>query len=172
MFEIDFISDSVREALLHNKLNLDAMQLAAFCDRDSELRRGEHYLFADEASVYVASGRTEENGAWKISSLETYALDECDRFFVEEQLSTGRLLVRVGEETRLVACFSNECKSSVFLFVKYVERIKKGEFSQVDPDDRREAKFCPKCGMRYPDANRRVCPNCMEKGKQIGRAHV
>ena len=172
MFEIDLISASVKEALVHNKLNLDAMKLAAFCDRDNELRRRETYLFADDTLVYVAEGRNGEGECWELLSLETYALNECDRFFIEEQLSTGRLLVRLGEGTRLVACFSNECKSSVFLFVKYVERIKKGEFSQVDPDDRREAKFCPKCGMRYPDANRRVCPNCMEKGKLLRRMLV
>ena len=169
VFEIDLISSGVKETLIHNGLDMEAMLLAAFCDRDRDQNRAEVYLLADGAKVYVAEGKNCVDNGWNLTALETYSLSEWERFFVEEQLSTGRLLVRRDGETALVSCFSNDCKSSVFLFVKYVDRIKKGEFREVDPDDRREAKFCPKCGLRYPDFNRRICPNCMEKGKLLRR---
>mgnify|MGYP003293155499 CR=1 FL=1 len=39
-------------------------------------------------------------------------------------------------------------------------------------DERSKEKFCPKCGMRYPDRNRKICPRCMEKGKLFRRFSV
>lgn len=169
MFEIDLIPQAVKNALLHKEITQDALKLGAYCDMDREQKRAEVYLFADEKNVYFVQGQSSDDNLWQITSWEQIPLEECERIFVEEQLSTGRLLIRRGGETHLAACFSNDCKASVFLFVKYAERLSKGELGEIDPEDTREAKFCPKCGMRYPDSNRRVCPNCMEKGKLLVR---
>ncbi len=169
MFEIDLIPQAVKNALLHTELTWDTLKLAAYCDMDREQKKADVYLFANESAVYFVQGQSSDDDGWQITSLERIPMKECERFFVEEQLSTGRLLIRHGGETHLAACFSNDCKASVFLFVKYAERLSREEFGEIDPDDTREAKFCPKCGMRYPDSNRRVCPNCMEKGKLLVR---
>lgn len=171
MFEIDELSDAVKAALLHTEMDTDKLQLSAFCDLNREQKQAEVYLLADDACFFIVEGHdvAKGNTGWEITSFERIPLAECENFTVEEQLSTGRLILRRGEELFLMACFSNDCKASVFLFVKYLERLKKGEFTGVDADDRREAKFCPKCGIRYPDSNRRVCPNCMEKGKLVKR---
>ena len=176
MFEIDQIPQSVKNALNTSGIKADALELGVFCDRDSELKRSEVYLFADREALYAVSGEARLSDAsdsheatWRILRWERIPLAECKRFQVEEQLSTGRLLLYRHEEPVLLTCFSNDCKDSVFLFVKYIEKLIKGEALEIDPEDTREAKFCPKCGMRYPDANRRVCPNCMEKGKLFGR---
>ena len=32
--------------------------------------------------------------------------------------------------------------------------------------------LCPKCGARYPDPNRKICPRCMDKGKLVKRMSV
>ncbi len=169
MFEIDLIPQAVKNALLHTELTSNALKIGAYCDMDREQKRADVYLFADERAVYFVQGQSSENDIWKITSLERIPLEECERFSVEEQLSTARLLVRRRGGAYLAACFSNDCKESVLLFVKYAERLCKGELGEIDADDTREAKFCPKCGMRYPDSNRRICPNCMEKGKLLVR---
>jgi ATP-binding cassette subfamily B protein len=51
--------------------------------------------------------------------------------------------------------------------------MKKGEISspdfEIDKEDDPRGRCCPKCGMRYPDKNRKICPKCMEKGKLYRR---
>lgn len=115
-------------------------------------------------------------------SYERYALEELHAFRVEELLSAGRLTAKRKniqkadatdskggnssfEETLLLTCFTNFCKDSMLLFAKYVEKIAKGEELEMDPKDDPSSKHCPKCGLRYPDGHRPVCPHCMEKGK-------
>ncbi len=170
MFEIDRIPKNVRDALVHITTSPDKLKLALYCDKNLNLESAEVYLFADDEILYSVCGRQLTDGeGWEILSTDRFPLKEYHAFFVEEQLSTGRLLARTEEDTRLVACFSNSCKASAFVFVKYIEKICKGAVFEIDAEDLHRVKTCPKCGMYYPDASRRVCPNCMEKGKIFRR---
>ncbi|MBQ7335334.1 MAG: ATP-binding cassette domain-containing protein [Clostridia bacterium] len=137
------------------------------------------------------------NSIWSEHAFDTYPIRELNGFRVEELLSAGRLTARrklADEETPstpseppknggepekrergeliLLACFTNFCKESMSLFAKYAKKIAEGESFEVDPKDDPTAKQCPKCGLRYPDLNRRVCPHCMEKGKLFRRFSV
>ena len=60
----------------------------------------------------------------------------------------------------------------MFLFAKYANKLSEGEALELDPKDDPAGKQCPKCGLRYPDLNRRICPHCMEKGKLFRRFSV
>jgi ABC-type multidrug transport system fused ATPase/permease subunit len=60
----------------------------------------------------------------------------------------------------------------MFLFAKYANKIAMGEELVIDEKDDPSTKQCPKCGLRYPDLNRRICPHCMEKGKLFRRFSV
>lgn len=182
MFEIDRIPQVVAEAMKENRVETEALALAAFCDRDREQNPGEVYLFADRDTLFLLSGvtlvtserksrraRPEFLSSWRTYSLERYPLSEFERFDVEEQLSSGRLIGHRGEEAILLASFTNFCKDSVLLFVKYLGFLQKGEMPEPDSKDLPASKCCPKCGMRYPDQNRKICPRCMEKGKLFRR---
>jgi len=76
------------------------------------------------------------------------------------------------DETVYLAAFTNFCKASMFLFAKYADRLADGKDLEIDPKDDPKSKRCPKCGLRYPDLNRRICPHCMEKGKLFRRFSV
>ncbi len=127
-------------------------------------------------------------GSFTVLQEERFSLDSLHRFHVEELLSAGRLVAKrkkadhadsvkneqteqtdpsakEPEESVFLACFTNFCKESMLLFAKYAEKIAKGEELEIDPKDDPASKRCPKCGMRYPDSNRPICPRCMEKGK-------
>ncbi len=41
-----------------------------------------------------------------------------------------------------------------------VEQLKEKETIEI-PED--EIQYCPKCGNMYPDNNRKICPNCMDR---------
>ena len=164
MFEIDRIPKSVLERLQARGIESDALLLGAFSDRNREHLPAQIYLFATKTQVLIVDA----------DSVEEYPLSELHDFEVEELLSAGRLVARRGEEDAplLLAVFTNFCKDSMQAFAKYVGRISKDEPFEVDPKDDPKGKCCPKCGLRYPDLNRRVCPHCMEKGKLFRRFSV
>ncbi|MBE6611640.1 MAG: ABC transporter ATP-binding protein [Ruminococcaceae bacterium] len=107
-------------------------------------------------------------------SYECHTLEELDNFAVEDLLSSGRLVAKntKSEAQILLARFTNTCKSQMNLFVKYVKKAKEGKPFELDEDDSKASLFCPKCGSRYPDSNRKICPRCMDKGKLIRRMSV
>ena len=185
MFEIDRISPTVTEVLSAHGIAPDSLLLGAFCDRSRELTPSEVYLFATAERLLILVGVSsldrvpskKKKGSPRIersfreTAFETYPIKELHHFRVEELLSAGRLTAKRGEENTPVflASFTNFCKTSMLLFAKYAEKIAKGENFEIDPKDDPTAKRCPKCGLRYPDLNRRVCPHCMEKGKLFRR---
>ena len=72
----------------------------------------------------------------------------------------------------LLSMMTASTKNSASLFIKYLKQIKeKGEIT-VDDEDFKKAVFCPKCGRRYPDPNRPICPHCMDKGKMLARMSI
>ncbi|MBQ9783929.1 MAG: ATP-binding cassette domain-containing protein [Clostridia bacterium] len=187
MFEIDRIPNTVKEALNTRGIDTEGILLSAFCDRDRTLMPAEVYLFATRDVLMILSGvsATEMPSAQKSSapnsragfrelSFETYSIRDFKSFRVEELLSAGRLTAKRREDDTpvLLAAFTNFRKASVFLFAKYAEKLAEGEPLEVDAKDDPASKRCPKCGLRYPDLNRRVCPHCMEKGKLFRRFSV
>lgn len=164
MFEIDCIPSTVREEIFPQLIREDELLLAAHADCNREQERADVYLLATKERLVLFSpggkARTEE-----------YRLEELCDFRVEELLSAGRLSVKQKEngEPVLLCCFTNFCKESMLLFAKYAEKLAQGEPLEIHPKDTYEYKHCPKCGMRYPDPDRHVCPHCMEKGKMFLR---
>ncbi len=174
MFEFDQIPAGVKECIKGQGICPDDLIIAAYCDRDRNQQVCDTYLFADKTHLYILWGKLHQNGSLEKGNIETYLLADYKRFSVEEMLSTGRLVAREKnrEDPVLLAVFTNFCKDSVFLFSKYLGKISKGEFEGIDPKDDPERHHCPKCGMRYPDSNRPICPRCMEKGKLYKRFGV
>ena len=115
-------------------------------------------------------------------SFETFPLKELSGFSVEELISDCRLTakqteVRDGvEETKtiLLTYLTGACKESVGEFCKYVGMFReKGEITvDEEAEKKRKEKFCPHCGARYADPERKICPKCMDKGKIIRRMGV
>ena len=94
---------------------------------------------------------------------------------LESLISDARLTAKQKENEEdtgafvLLSYLSGTAKNSANLFVKYFNQIKeKGEVTPNEDDFNKEI-FCPKCGRRYPDPNRKICPHCMDKGKIIKR---
>ena len=185
MFEIDRIPIAVKEHLNQKGVAYEKVVLAAYADRNREHTPCETYLFATDKELYILSGVCVsaahpakkygnmpklESGFFE-HTFDSFPLTELSGFRVEELLSSGRLIAKRGEDNEpvLLAVFTNFCKASMMLFSKYAGKLAAGDQIEIDPKDDPASKCCPKCGMRYPDANRRVCPRCMEKGKLFVR---
>lgn len=190
MFEFDRIPSAVKCALGERGIDLDSVRIAAYADRTREHKKADIYLFATATKLILLGGAFSDGHVsgeiknadlhtnWRTDLYEVYPLDELCGFRVEELLSSGRLTATQkaeGEtESRplLLVAFTNFCKDSMFLFAKYAERLCAGEEIEIDPKDDPSSKSCPKCGMRYPDPNRPICPHCMDKAKLFSRFSV
>ena len=170
MFAIDRIPEDVWSILTSFGIDKNSILLAAHADRTREHAVGDEYVFASaDALILLHKGEGENPLA-----ITSYPIKELHGISVEELLSSGRLVARRGEEKSpiLIAAFTNFCKESMFLFAKYANKIAAGEDLVIDEKDDPAQKLCPKCGLRYPDLNRRICPHCMEKGKLFRRFSV
>ena len=170
VFAIDRIPEDAWSILTSFGIDKNSILLAAHADRTREHAVGDEYVFASaDALILLHKGAGENTHA-----ITSYPIKELHGISVEELLSSGRLVARRGEEKSpiLIAAFTNFCKESMFLFAKYANKIAAGEDLVIDEKDDPAQKLCPKCGLRYPDLNRRICPHCMEKGKLFRRFSV
>ena len=155
--------------------------LITHCDMNSEHIFCDTYVGATADALFVISGTeglySGKNGIETVlnqSQFDIYKTADIELVFVEELLSTSRLVLKTsGGEIICLTAMTNFCKTDAGLFSKYFQRMKKGEITssdfQIDPEDDPKENACPKCGMRYPDRNRKICPRCMEKGKLYSR---
>ena len=179
MFEIDKIPREVYELLEKKGLRKDQILLAAKCDRDTEHMPADVFLAATADELAILTGtfshELDSKGkhavrVWTEKDYRVYSLKSLDRFRIEELVSSARFTAtnENGSPVFLTA-MTNFCRTSMIIFQKYLGEIKKHGTVTLDPDDDPKSNCCPKCGQRYPEKNRKICPRCMEKGKLFGR---
>lgn len=184
-----FISDKIPAyiytSLSEEGVDLEKIMLATYCDMNDDHIFCDTYVIATTDKLYVLSGTVSlEHGSdsksrsldkvWKETAFRGYDVATIERLNCEELISSARLTATTSDgQTIFLTAMTNTCRSSVLLFIKYFERMKKGQISspdfEIDAEDDPKERCCPKCGMRYPDRNRKICPKCMEKGKLYRR---
>ena len=188
MLEIEKIPCHVIEYAYNKGVDIENIYLTARCDMNSEHTFCDTYLLATSDNLYVIwgtdglvpKGNLAKGGldhVWNEGGFEEYKLSSLKDFKVEELLSGVRLTAKdENGEFVFITAMSNFYKGSTLLFVKYLNKIKKGDIKDksftVDPEDDPKSQCCPKCGMRYPNKHRKICPKCMEKGKLFTRFGV
>lgn len=163
-------------------VSADSLVLGAYCDMNDDFVFCDTYLFATLDKLYVLSGSVQLEGegrghieqSFVETAFSSYELSSIEKLKVEEMLSGARLTAKNDKgEFILLTAMTNTCRNSAVLFVKYFDRLKKGDITspdfEIDKEDDPAEHCCPKCGMRYPDRNRKICPRCMEKGKLYRR---
>ncbi|MGL4738163.1 MAG: ABC transporter ATP-binding protein [Cellulosilyticaceae bacterium] len=127
----------------------------------------------DQVIAYVKSD-LEETGAfgeaWIVLTKEqlwvnerrTYALEGLGKLRCEQFVSSGVLIQSHDDKDELICQFSNSELRQMTKFVKIVEGIKEGKLLEELVEEEEEV-FCPKCHMRYEDANRKICYRCIDK---------
>ena len=183
MLVTDKIPEYIYRILEEEGVNCKNLAVASYCDMNDEYVFCDTYVFATLTNIYVLSGtvsleKSDVHGRlsnfWNKNSFCKYDISEIESLKCEEMLSSARLTAKTtGGEYIFITAFTNTCKNSILLLIKYFERIKKGEIVspefEIDKEDDPKESCCPKCGMRYPDKNRKICPKCMEKGKLYRR---
>ena len=182
MFSVDKIPKYILTSLESEGVSADSLVLGAYCDMNDDFVFCDTYLFATLDKLYVLSGSVQLEGegrghieqSFVETAFSSYELSSIEKLKVEEMLSGARLTAKNDKgEFILLTAMTNTCRNSAVLFVKYFDRLKKGDITspdfEIDKEDDPAEHCCPKCGMRYPDRNRKICPRCMEKGKLYRR---
>ena len=142
------------------------------------------YVAVDNINLYILYGLEEvvkTEGARRIVAqytthkVETLPLSSLGELKTEKLLSTCRLVSVKGEksedapkdertdvEKTMVMLFSLGLLGFVDRLIKVVKNIREGvdPLREVIVDD---SLFCPKCGTRYPEPERKLCPLCTDK---------
>lgn len=183
MLLTDKIPEYVFDSLEEKGIETDKIMMATYCDMNRDHLYCDTYVFATVESIYVISGTLSLDGGkgkknikrvWNETAFDTYSVSDVKKLKVEEMQSCARLTAKLETgEYCFISALTNTCRASVLTFIKYFERMKKGDITdvnfEIDDEDDPASHRCPKCGMRYPDKNRKVCPRCMEKGKLYRR---
>lgn len=156
--------------------------LAAYCDRNCEHEPQEVYLLATSKELLKLSGvfsrKTDgkfphSKREWIEADYTVYPLESFARFKIEELVSGGRFTAMLTNgEPVFITAFTNFCRTSMIVFKKYLDIIRTEGAFELDPVDDPKENRCPKCGHRYPEKNRKICPRCMEKGRLFRRISV
>ncbi len=183
MFVLGKIPSHVLPLFEKKGIDLEKLYLLTYCDMDSEHNFCDTYIAATDKELFLLSGREILKAKAHGKGLETefseidfkaYPLEKIDKIKVEELLSSARLVITEKEVGDTELCgMTNFCKGNANCFVKYLNKIKNGDITssdfEIDKEDDPKEICCPKCGMRYSDRNRKICPKCMEKGKFFTR---
>lgn len=183
MLQTDKIPEYIYRSLEEEGVNCKDIMLASFCDMNEDHVFCDTYVLATVDNLYVISGSVvldkgdragHPQKIWHEESFRKYDLTNIEKLNCEEMMSGARLTAKTKDgEYLLLTALTNSCRNSILLLIKYFDRIKKGEINspdfEIDKEDDPSERCCPKCGMRYPDKNRKICPRCMEKGKLYRR---
>ena len=166
-----YIPEYMRPAFEAQGINIDRLIYAIHTDMTPEGAYADCYAAIDREKLYVIYGEekvVKVTGARRIvavydpASFETFTLSGLGEIRLEKLLSTGRLIADSDGKEKLLLLFSLGHFSHVENMIKAVKNIREGldPLFEIIVD---EELFCPKCGVRFPEPDRKLCLNCMDK---------
>ncbi len=176
----DVMPELVETELTKRGVSADKLMYCVKADLDAEGCYIDVYITFTPETLSVISGyeeygklkRKEKRPAlmtFKTSGYEEFQLDDIKSVYVDRYANAARLMLvpAQGEEfpiARFSLGFSDK-------FEKFCERVNKTIKGEPIDDSLLEGKHthCPICGEPYPDPNRPVCPNCVDRRSTFRR---
>ncbi len=143
---------------IHTDLALDADDCDVYTAFDGEKL---YILYGDE-KITRTKGARKLATTFESREFVVIVLDNNDVLTVEKLLSTGRLCVEKEGESKVLLLFSLGYLSVVQKLIKVIQNLKDGKLALQDVNID-EDLFCAKCGTRYPEPERKICPKCIDK---------
>ena len=180
MIEVSKMGSEAIPALAEHGLSCEDVAVFAALDMALDRSRADVYLVLTEKELYVLTGQTSSVGkpgkkfskTFTESDCKVYDASEIKELELEEYVSTARLICKYRGEDTALAAMTKTALRDARIFVKYAAPKLEGKEEEINEDDFRDDRFCPKCGRRFPDPDRKICPHCMEKSKLYRRLFV
>ena len=127
----------------------------------------------DDAKLYILTGietvvhLAKENrldAKFEVSDYKEIDAKEIGKLTIDQMISVGRLVSEKDEAFTEIAVFSIGRTASFEIFARNFNRNFGTQDEKDDgPIGEEQELFCPKCGTRYPNPSRRLCPKCTSK---------
>jgi len=118
---------------------------------------------------YSSLAAREDSAGDEEPALVLYDLEKVEKLEVIRQISTGILMARIDGVERYLCQFSNTRMEAFMRLCRLLEKVKKKEEISEEDLQIKGRECCPKCGMIYPDQERKICPKCMNKRSILWR---
>lgn len=163
----------IQELLEKREVSPEEVLCAARCDLNEAFEFQPFYLALTKASLFFFVGEKQpeqryagNSKTWSFTVKETYnwLVTDITEPMVERQVVGGVLVITAAGVQRRLCGFTNAYTAEVDRLLKVLGKLQKSE--EIKPEDLHDDRpelFCPRCGLPYPDRDRRVCPKCMDK---------
>ena len=171
--EITKIKDDLKAVLSQHGLLLSDIIVYAESDLDKNMCHANVKLILTEKTLYVIEGQITVEGKppkhvkriFNETDCKEYETERIKNLSISEYISSASLLCEYDGQTTELSLLTKTALRDVRLFVKYAGKYVEKKDTEIDEEDFKNDCFCPKCGNRYPDPVRKICPKCMEKTK-------
>lgn len=172
----DKLSGAVEQAFSCRGVDPENLKYCVKADLDGDGCYYDVYIAFDDEKLYLLSGydRLQKRGrhydaGFDFKDFVEYPVKDIESLTVDRYTYASRLMAKFSDGKDVpLARFSAGFGEKFGQFCRRFECLKKGE----TPDDSAlEDKhlYCPKCGEKYPDPNRRFCPHCTKQSGLLGR---
>ena len=124
-----------------------------------------------DTTIFTTKNRLERK--FELLTWDVFERKNLSDFKVEEQIASARFTAKNTDgDWLLIANLSNTYKSDFFALARFLGQL--ASEGKITPDEHaghgaHSEMFCPKCGSRYIDEERKICPKCMDKSRIIAR---
>ena len=197
MLPLESLSKEAENTLKKFGVDIESIIIATSLDLDTSGDFGESWLCVTKEYLYCLSAsskdfvyvpklknkknnksdkKTEQSGESGIKTkfdkpeFNKYQLEKITSAYIDSFTSTNRFLAMIDGVTVGIAFSTNAKKQKLFAFLEIMKRIQ--EDKEVKEDDAIFEQFnifCPKCGRRYQNQNRKICMNCVDKNMLFTR---
>jgi ATP-binding cassette, subfamily B, bacterial len=150
------LPDSYAAALRDASLDPDSLIFAADIDLSRDRTFGHGWVCLTEDKIIVLEGA---------DPARVFTIADLEEIKAENLVTSGLISAKVGGKEEVLCRFSSGRTRDIAQLVRIAGKINESEPLE-DGDLERESgeTECPKCGRRYPDQDRKVCPHCLDKG--------
>ena len=173
------LADSFYDVAKEYKVDKDEILFGAMADMDAEYRFADTIVALTKQKLLIAAYPYREGQEFRFGgygglqqdavlagkpALTIYPLEKVEKLNVLRQINTGVLMAEIEGTERFICQFSNTKQGYFHKLCDVLKKIKdKEELKEEDLDVEKGKEVCPKCGMLYPDQERKVCPKCLDK---------
>lgn len=172
----DKLTPAVEAAFAERAVDPAKLKYCVKADLDADGCYYDVYITFDDDTLYLLCGydrlvepprlpfvRRKAEESFDFADFSSFSVADIEKIYVDRYAYASRLMAKFTDGTeRPLARFSAGFAEKFEQFCRRFDCLKKGE----TPDDSAlEDKhlYCPKCGEKYPDPNRRFCPKCNKR---------
>lgn len=122
----------------------------------------------DSHVIYMKGTQKKDDISYEETATYTYRLfdlKQVQKLHREHMVATNLICMEYEGKPMRIAAHTNLYLGDMEAFLKKYKQFVKGEaVTEEEEDEQHEAElYCPVCGTKYPDEERKICPKCMNK---------